>query len=201
MTGNNGKTDTQAQSRVIYSMMVSLDGYIEGPDPDLEWVIIDEELHRYVNAQERTHSALLYGRRIYEVMTYWQTADTIPSSLDFEVEYARIWQSIPKIVFSRTLEGVEGNARLVREVSVEQITRLKAEFGGNLGVAGADLASTFMRLGLIDEYQLYVQPVVLGSGKPFFPTLDHGLALQLVGTHTFRSGVELLRYRNADEGR
>ena len=181
--------------KVIYSMFVSLDGFIEGPNKELDWHIVDEELHTYVNDQERALGSFLYGRRMYEVMSYWQTADTNPSSPEHEVEYARIWKSIPKIVFSKTLEQVEGNARLVRENIVEEITKLKEQTGKDLGLGGANIASTVMRLGLIDEYRLYVHPVVLGGGTPMFPTLGDTINLRLVETRTFSSGVVLLRYQ------
>ena len=102
-------------SNVIYSMMVSLDGFIEGPNREIDWVIIDEELHRFANDQAREVDIFLYGRRLYEVMVdYWPTADTNRSSPEYEVEFARIWKDKPKIVFSSTLDKVEWNSRLVR---------------------------------------------------------------------------------------
>lgn len=183
--------------KVIYSMFVSLDGFIEGPNRDLDWHIVDEELHKYVNDQERGIDTHLYGRRMYEVMSYWQTADTNPSSPEYEVEYAHIWKSIPKIVFSKTLERVEGNARLVRENIAEVIAKLKEQPGKDLGLGGANIAATFLRLGLIDEYRLYVHPVVLGGGAPMFPALDDRINLRLVETRAFGSGVVLLRYQQA----
>lgn len=185
--------------RVVYTMMVSLDGYIEGPDQKLDWVTIDEELHRFINEREREIGAFLFGRRIYEVMTYWETADTNPSSPDHEVEYARIWQNIPKIVFSRTLERVGGNARLVREDIGEEIAKLKGETDKDLAVGGADLASALIRMGEVDEYGMYVQPVVLGGGKRYFPPMDQPLKLRLIEARTFGSGVVYLRYQPASE--
>ena len=181
--------------KVIYSMFVSLDGFIEGPNRDLDWHIVDEELHKYVNDQERAIDTHLYGRRMYEVMSYWQTADTNPSSPEYEVEYAHIWKSIPKIVFSKTLAQVEGNARLVRENIAEEIAKLKEQPGKDLGLGGANIASTFMQLGLIDEYQLYVHPVVLGGGTPMFSPFDNKINMRLVETRKFGSGVVLLRYQ------
>jgi dihydrofolate reductase len=181
--------------KVIYSMFVSLDGFIEAPNRDLDWHIVDEELHKYVNDQERAIDTHLYGRRMYEVMSYWQTADTNPSSPEYEVEYAHIWKGIPKIVFSKTLERVEGNARLVRENIAEEIAKLKEQPGKDLGLGGANIASTFMQLGLIDEYQLYVHPVVLGGGTPMFSAFDNKINLRLVETRKFGSGVVLLRYQ------
>ncbi len=184
---------------IIYSMMASLDGFIEGPNRELDWHIIDEELHTFINDQQREFDTYLYGRRLYEVMTYWETADKNLSAPAYELEFARIWQSMPKIVFSKTLEQVQRNARLVKDNIVEEITRLKAQPGKDMNLGGPNLASTFIRLGLIDEYRLYVQPVILGRGTPFFPTLDNPINLQLVETHTFKSGVIYLCYRRVDQ--
>jgi len=182
-------------------MMVSLDGFIEGPNRELDWAIIDEELHQYVNDQQSEIDTYLYGRRMYEIMAdYWPTADTNPSAPAYLIEFARIWQKMPKVVFSRTLDKVEWNSRLVRDNIAAEITMLKAQPGKNLALGGANIASTFMRLGLIDEYQLFVHPVVLGSGTPMFPALDDMINLRLVETRTFGSGVVYLRYQRADEG-
>jgi dihydrofolate reductase len=180
-------------------MMVSLDGFIEGPNRELDWPIIDEELHRYVNDQQSAIDTYLYGRRMYEVMTYWETADRNPSAPKYELEFARIWKSMPKIVFSKTLEQVHGKARLVRDNIAEEMTKLKGQPGKDLALGGANIASTFMRLGLIDEYQLFVHPVVLGSGTPMFPVLDDTINLRLVETRRFGSGVVYLLYQCADE--
>ncbi|MBE7556277.1 MAG: dihydrofolate reductase family protein [Anaerolineales bacterium] len=186
--------------KVIYSMMVSLDGFIEGPNRELDWHIIDEELHRFVNDQQSEFDTYLYGRRLYEVMTYWETADKNPSSPEYELEFARIWKSMPKIVFSKTLEQIQENARLVRDNIVEEITKLKQQPGKNMDLGGPNIASTFVQLGLIDEYRLFIQPVVLGSGTSFFPALDEKINLRLVETHTFGSGVVYLRYQSTDKG-
>jgi dihydrofolate reductase len=184
---------------VIYGMMVSLDGFIETPTRELDWILIDEELHKYVNDQNYAVGTYVYGRRMYELMAgFWPTADADPSAPDVIVEYARIWRPMPKVVFSRTLDKVEWNARLVREDFEGEMIRLKQQTGKDIEVSGADLASAAMRLGLIDEYQLYVQPVVLGSGTRMFPALDDRINLRLLETHTFRSGVILLRYRRAE---
>jgi len=186
--------------KLIYSMMVSLDGFIEDSHHRLDWVIVDRELHQYINDQQAAIGASLYGRRMYENMSaYWPTADTDPTIPDYVLEWAHIWKPMPKIVFSRTLEKVEWNSRLVRENAAEEVKKLKAQPGKDLSVGGATLAATFVRLGLVDEYQLFVQPVVLGGGTPFFPALDSQLNLKLVETHTFGSGVVFLRYQRADE--
>ncbi len=182
--------------KLIYSMGVSLDGFISGPDGDIDWSAPDEELHRFHNQQARETGAHLYGRRLYEVMRYWETADEQPSAPEHELEFARIWKDTPKIVFSKTLEEVEGNARLVRDGAGEEVAKLKEQPGKDLAVGGAGLASTFMKLGLIDEYRLFVSPVVLGGGTPYFPALDERINLELVETQTFGSRVVYVRYRD-----
>src|SRR5437773_3731804 len=181
--------------KLIYSMGVSLDGFIAGPGGDIDWSAPDEELHRFHNQQARETGAQLYGRRLYETMRYWETAEDNPSAPEHELEFARIWKDKPKIVFSKTLEKVEGNARLVRDNVAEEVATLKEQPGKDLAVGGAGLASTLMRLGLIDEYRLFVSPVVLGGGTPYFPALDERINLELVETRTFGSRVVYLRYR------
>jgi dihydrofolate reductase len=186
--------------KVIYSMGVSLDGFIAGPDGEIDWSEPDEELHRFHNEQAREMGAHLYGRRLYKVMRYWETAEDNPSAPEHELEFARIWKAMPKVVFSRTLETVEGNARLVKNNIAEEIARLKEQPGMDLGVGGAGLASSFMKLGLIDEYRLFVHPVVLGGGTPYFPPLDERINLKLVETLTFGSRVVYVRYQPAADG-
>jgi dihydrofolate reductase len=186
--------------RVIYSMGASLDGFIAGPDGEIDWSAPDEELHRFHNQQAREMGAHLYGRRLYEVMTYWETADQSPSAPEYEIEFARIWKATPKVVFSRTLERVEGNASLVSDHVAEEVARLKEQSGKDLAVGGAGLAATFMKLGLIDEYRPFVHPVVLGGGTPYFPPLQERINLQLVETRTFGSGVTYVRYRRVANG-
>ncbi|MGZ5314054.1 MAG: dihydrofolate reductase family protein [Solirubrobacterales bacterium] len=181
--------------KLIYSMGVSLDGFIAGPHGELDWSAPDEDLHRFHNQQARELGAHLCGRRLYEEMVYWETADENPSAAEFELEFARIWKALPKIVFSKTLEKVEGNARLVRDGVVAEVARLKEQSGKDLAVGGAGLASTFIKLDLIDEYRPFVSPVVLGGGTPYFPALEERINLELVETQTFGSRVVYVRYR------
>ena len=183
--------------KVIYSMSVSLDGFVAGPNGEIDWGAPDEELHRFHNQRTRELGGHLCGRRLYEVMTYWETADRNPSAAEYEVEFARIWQSLPKVVFSTTLETVRGNATVVRDDAAAEVTRLKQQPGKDLGVGGAGLAATLMRLGLVDELRPFVCPVVLGGGTPFLPALDERLDFELVETRTFGSRVVYLRYRRA----
>jgi dihydrofolate reductase len=181
--------------KLIYSMGVSLDGFIAGRGGEIDWSAPDEELHRFHNEQTRELGAHLCGRRLYETMVYWETADENPSAGETELEFARIWQSLPKIVFSKTLEHVEGNTRLLRDGVAEEVAKLKEQPGKDLAVGGAGLASTVMKLGLVDEFRLFVSPVVLGGGTPYFPALDERIDLELVETRTFGSRVVYVRYR------
>jgi dihydrofolate reductase len=182
-------------------MSVSLDGFIEDRNGDLNWSYPDEDLHKHFNDLESTIDLHLYGRRLYENMAaYWPTADENPSAPRVEIEYARIWKRMPKIVFSKTIDQVGWNSRLVRGDIAEEVNRLKEQSGKDMSVGGAELASSFMKLGLIDEYWLYLHPVVLGGGKPMFRPLHIKINLLLVETRRFGSGVVLLRYQLADEG-
>ena len=181
--------------KLIYSMGVSLDGFIAGPGGEIDWSAPDEELHRFHNAQMREVGAHLLGRRLYETMVYWETAEQNPSATDYELEFARIWKELPKIVFSSTLEQVEGNATLVRDGLAEEVAGLKQQPGKDLAVGGAGLASELIKLGLVDEFRLLVSPVVLGTGTPYFPALDETINLELLDTRTFGSRVVCLRYR------
>lgn len=184
--------------KVIYSFSVSLDGYIEGPDGDIDWAAPDEELHRHFNETEREVGAAFYGRRLYENMSaYWPTANEDPSATPEVAEYAGIWKSMPKVVFSRTLERVGWNSELLRDGIAEKVAAMKAQAGKDMSVGGAALASAFMNLGLIDEFRLYIYPVILGSGKPMFQGVQGKTALRLLETKTFGSRVVLLRYERA----
>ena len=181
--------------KLIYSMTVSLDGFIAGRDGEIDWSAPDEELHRFHNRQTGELGAQLCGRRLYETMLYWETVEENPSAAQHVLEFARIWKTLPKIVFSMTLERVEGNARLLRDSVGDEVAKLKEQPGKDLAVGGAGLASTCIKLGLIDEYRLFVSPVVLGGGTPYFPALDDRISLELVETQTFACRVVYVRYR------
>jgi dihydrofolate reductase len=185
--------------KIILMMSVSLDGFMEGPNRELDWHLVDDELHGHFNEQLSAMGAFLDGRVTYELMAgFWPTADTDPSSPEPVVEFARIWRDMPKIVYSRTLERAEWNTTIVRDVIVDEVLELKAQPGGDLVLGGADLAATFMRHDLVDEYRLYVHPVVIGRGKPLFPASDTKISLQLAETRSFGNGVVLLRYQRPD---
>jgi dihydrofolate reductase len=181
--------------RLVYSMSVSLDGFVETPSRSLDWVTVDDELHAWFNEEAREQSGFLYGRRMYELMTaYWPTAETDPNATPTMVEFGRIWKATPKIVFSSTLDGVAFNSRLVRDDAVAEVRRLKAEPGFDMDVGGPTLAGSLLRAGLVDEVRLYLQPVILGAGTPFFPPLEERIRLRHLESRTFGSGVVLVRY-------
>jgi dihydrofolate reductase len=181
--------------KIIVMMSVSLDGFFEGPDHDLDWQLVDDELHWHFNQELAAMGAFLDGRVTYELMAgYWPTADADPASSPPVADFARIWRDMPKFVYSTTLEHADWNTTIVRDVVVDDILALKAQPGGDLVVGGAKLAATFLRHDLIDEYRLYVNPVVLGRGTPLFPPSDAPVALWLAETRPFGTGVVLLRY-------
>jgi dihydrofolate reductase len=184
--------------RLIFSMSVSLDGFVDTPAHSLDWVRVDEELHTVFNEEARAVGTFLYGRRMYELMAgYWPTADRDPDATPAMVEFAKIWQATPKVVFSRTLESVSHGARVVHDEAIAEVARLKAESDFDMDVGGPTLAGSLIAAGLVDEYRLYVHPVVLGAGTRFFPALEARAELELTGTRTFATGVVLLSYRNA----
>ncbi|MFE9569058.1 dihydrofolate reductase family protein [Streptomyces sp. NPDC006692] len=191
-----------AKRKIILHMSISLDGFFEGPERQIDWHLIDDELHHYVNEQLRPMGAFLSGRVTHELMVgFWPTADADPSSPAPVAEFARIWRDMPKIVFSRTpekAEWTEWNTTVKRDVVVAEIEALKAEPGGDLVLGGADLAATFRRHDLIDEYRLFVHPVLLGEGHLLFPAgpaaHEPTYRLRLIETRTFGNGVVLLRH-------
>ncbi|MEU9481708.1 dihydrofolate reductase family protein [Streptomyces sp. NPDC048191] len=181
---------------VTYSMSVSLDGYIVGPDGGFNWTVPDEEVFRLATDEVREVGVHLLGRRLYETMLYWETADQNPSLAFSTLEFAGIWKSLPKVVFSTTLSAVQGNARLARGGLAEEIERLRAAPGkGHIAIGGATLAAEAAALDLIDEYRARVYPVLVGGGIPFFPQRERRVDLELVDTRTFSSGAVYLRYR------
>jgi dihydrofolate reductase len=178
---------------LIYSMSVSLDGYIAGPDGAIDWAAPDEELLRFHNEQTREISLHLSGRGLYQDMLGWETAEQSRTD-PVELEFARIWTAIPKVVFSTSLTTVEGNARLARGDVADEVAELKNQPGvGIVSVGGARFAASLAEKDLIDEYRVFVSPVVLGGGTPYFPLLPKRLDLELIEKQTF-SQVVYLRY-------
>ncbi|MEA2451876.1 MAG: hypothetical protein QOG04_586 [Actinomycetota bacterium] len=183
--------------KLIYSMGMSLDGFIEGPDGSFDWGAPDEELHRFHNERVRAVGGHVLGRRLYETMTYWETAHEDPAMTDYALEFAEIWKALPKVVFSNTLDDVVGNTRLARSGIADEVAELQERSGKDVAIGGATLAGEAIKLGLVDEFQLFFYPVVVGGGKPLFPSFDQLIDLNLVETRTFGSRVVYLRYERA----
>ncbi len=183
---------------VTYSMGVSLDGYIVGPDGTFDWTAPVEEVFRFWIDEIRGVGVHLMGRRLYETMLYWETAAQDPSLDAAELEWAALWNPLPKVVFSTTLSAVQGSARLASGGVEEEIERLRAEPGeGDIAIGGATLAVQAAALDLIDEYRAMVYPILVGGGIPFFPRRERRVDLELVETRTFSSSIVYLRYRVA----
>ena len=181
--------------KLVYAFSVSLDSFIEDIHGSLGWSGPDPDLHRHFNEVERSVDLMLYGRRLYELMAgFWPTAEEIPSAPDYIIEYARIWLAKPRLVFSNTLKEVAWNSQLFKGDIATEVNKLKAQPGGTLTVGGAGLAATFMQLDLIDEYSVYIYPILLGGGKRMFGPLDQPVPLRLVETRPFNEGVMLMRY-------
>ncbi|MER6134314.1 dihydrofolate reductase family protein [Streptomyces sp. NPDC001815] len=183
---------------VTYSMNVSLDGYIVGPDGNFNWTAPDEDVFRFWIDGIREVDVHLLGRRLYETMLYWETAAQDPSLDDAQLEWVALWNPLPKVVFSTSLSEVQGSARLASGSLAEEIERLRAEPGeGDIAIGGATLAAEAAASGLIDEYRVVVYPVLVGGGLSYFPQNERRVDLQLVETRTFSSGVVYLRHRVA----
>lgn len=184
--------------RIVYTLNVSLDGFINSPSGSLEWANVDDEVHGWFNEEARKAAAFVYGRRMYETMAaYWPTAESDPAATPEMRDFAVIWNRTPKIVFSNSLVSVRGNSRLVRGGVGGELARLNSEFDGELQIGGADLAAQFIRAALVDEFGLIVHPVLLGGGTPFFPPSSLARELRLVETKAFGNGAVHLRYRRA----
>ncbi|MEH0928950.1 dihydrofolate reductase family protein [Micromonospora sp. CPCC 205558] len=188
--------------KLTFGMNVSLDGYIAAPGDDLGWSGGDGsnssasgELFQWWSDRVGATGLSLYGRKLWENMSsHWPTADQQPGATPAEIEFARRWRDMPKVVFSSTINTVDWNTRLVTGDAVTEITRLKTADTGPIDIAGATLAGAAMRAGLIDEYMLVTHPVLVGGGTPFFTALDTWVHLNLVETRTFPGGVVLTRY-------
>ncbi len=181
--------------KLIYGMNLTLDGYIAAPRDDIGWSAPSDELFQWWLDQELAIGLLMYGRKLWEAMSsHWPTGDQQPDATPAQIEFARNWRDTPKVVFSSTIDKVDWNTRLVTGDAVAEMTRLKADDGEPMRVAGATLAGAAMRAGLVDEYEIVTHPVLVGGGTPFFTALDSWVNLNLVETRTFPGGVVLTRY-------
>ncbi|HXL73998.1 MAG TPA: dihydrofolate reductase family protein, partial [bacterium] len=164
--------------KVIYGLNISLDGFYEDINGKIDFTVPDDEVFLHFIELEKEVEVHLYGRKLYETMCYWKSADQNWNLA--EIEYAKVWNQKPNVVFSRTLESVASNDRLVRDHIADEVNQLKKGPGKYMAVGGGEIASTFINLGLIDEYRFYFRPIVLGKGKPMFQSLTKNLALKLM---------------------
>ena len=182
-------------ARLIYSMLTSLDGYVENERGNFGWgAPEDEGVHSYINELGSSVGTYLYGRRMYDTMVYWETAHLLPDQRQVELDWARQWQAAEKIVYSRTLtEPRSARTRIERQFDPEAVGRLKASVDRDISVDGPELAAQALRAGLVDELQPIVCPVVVGGGKRFYPEAVR-LDLELLESRRFDSGVVVSRY-------
>jgi dihydrofolate reductase len=182
-------------AKLIYTAITSLDGYVADEAGNFDWSAPDEEVHTFVNDLERPAGTYLYGRRIYEVMLYWETAHTVAGQPPFIQDYAAIWQAADKIVYSKTLETVSSaRTRIERDFDPKAVRQMKASAGRGISVGGPDLAAQALRAGLVDECHLFVSPVVVGGGKRVLPN-NVRLNLELLDERRFSNGAVHLHYR------
>jgi dihydrofolate reductase len=182
-------------AKLIYSAIASLDGYVADEDGNFDWAAPDEEVHRFVNELERPVGTYLYGRRMYEVMAYWETAPAAADEPPVIRDFAQIWQAADKIVFSKTLEQAAGaRTRIERDFDPDAVRRMKASAERDLTVGGPEVAAQAIKAGLVDELHLFLTPVVVGGGKQALPD-GLRLQLELLDERRFGNGVVYLRYR------
>ena len=181
-------------AKLIYSAITSLDGYVEDTDGKFGWAAPDEEVHAFVNDLERPIATHLYGRRMYDTMAFWETADGREEPAVFR-EYAEIWRAAEKVVYSRTLQAASSaRTRIERDFTPGAIRQLKSASGSDMTIGGSELAGQAIAAGLVDECQLFLNPVVVGGGKRALP--DYVRAdLDLLNERRFKSGVVYLHYR------
>lgn len=181
-------------AKLIYSMLTSLDGYTEDDQGDFSWATPDEELHSFLNELTSSVGTFLYGRRMYDTMVYWETADKIPDQPDFVLTWARQWQEAEKIVYSRTLAKPRSSrTRIKREFDPDEVRHLKAGLKHDVTVDGPELAASAIRAGLVGEVHQVIYPVIVGGGKRFFPN-GVRLDLELKDERRFANGVVALQY-------
>jgi len=182
-------------ARLIYSVIESLDGYVADESGNFDWAAPDEEVHAFVNDLEREVGTYLYGRRMYETMVFWETADSQAGEPEVFYDFARIWQAADKVVYSKTLEAPRSvRTRIERDFDPESVRRMKAAAGSDISVAGPHLAAQALRAGLVDELHLLVAPVVVGGGNQSLPG-GLRLKLELIDQRAFQSGMVHLHYR------
>jgi dihydrofolate reductase len=182
---------------LMISMGVSVDGFIADRDGDFNWSAPDEELFRFHLDRVSELGGCLLGRRLYETMSVWETDPSLAATGEDEAAFADAWAALPKVVFSRTLDRVEGNARLAEGSLAEEAAAMLAATDKDVEVGGAGLAASAIELGLVDELNIFRYPVIVGGGTPLLPPVTEDIPLDLIETRTFQAKVIYERYRRA----
>lgn len=181
-------------AKLIYWMHTTLDGYVEDAHGHFGWSAPDTEVNTYINERSASIGTFLYGRKMYDAMVYWETEYTRHNPEQFHLDWAKQWQAADKIVYSKTLaEPRSARTRIEREIDAEAIRRLKIDAKSDLTITGPELAAHALRVGLVDEIQMFINPIVVGGGKPFFPP-GVPLTLNLIEARSFRNGILTVRY-------
>jgi dihydrofolate reductase len=185
-------------AKLIYTVIASLDGYVEDADGNFDWAEPDDEVHAFVNDLERPVGTHLYGRRMYETMVFWESPPDLTAQPPVFRDFAEIWQAAEKIVYSKTLQtAASAKTRIERDFDPEAVRHLKAAAARDLTVGGPDLAAQAIQAGLVDEYHLFLVPVIVGGGKRWLPDSNLRVNLELLGERRFRNGTVYLHYRAA----
>jgi dihydrofolate reductase len=183
-------------ARLIYSVIASVDGYVADEDGRFDWAEPDDEVHAFVNDLERPVGTYLYGRRMYETMVFWESPPDLAEEPSCVQDFANIWRSADKVVYSKTLQTVTSTkTRIVRDFDAEAVRQMKGVADRDLTVGGPDLAAQAIEAGLVDEYQLFFVPVIVGGGKRFLPDNALRVDLELLDERRFRNGTVYLQYR------
>ncbi|MFC9336402.1 dihydrofolate reductase family protein [Arthrobacter sp. NPDC057009] len=183
-------------ARLIYSGLISVDGYMADREGNFDWAEPDAEVHSFLNGLQRTVGTYLFGRRMYEVLAVWEHPESFGEVPAYIRDFAEQWQAADKVVYSRTLQDVStARTRIEREFSADAVARLKEQAGRDLAIGGPEIAAEAIRAGLVDEFQMFLTPVAVGGGKRFLPD-DVRLGLELLEERRFGNGTVFLRYAN-----
>jgi dihydrofolate reductase len=190
-----GAHQEDTMAKLTYGMLASLDGYVQDSTGNFDWATPDDEVHAHANQEQLRVGTDIYGRKMYQMMVYWETADQLPDSSPVSVEFSKLWQAVDKIVVSSTLTEVRSKrTRLVPSLGADEVRKLKAESSKNISVSGPTLASSFLNAGLVDEVSVYYVPIVVGGGLPMFKDMKRQIRLERIEERAFAGGFTFIRY-------
>jgi dihydrofolate reductase len=182
-------------AKLVYQMQASLDGYVEDAGGKFDWADPDDEVHAHANEEQARAGTDIYGRKMYETMVFWETANTMPEMPTVGIEYAKFWQNSDKIVVSKTLTEVSSKrTRIVTSLSADEVRKLKAGATRNISVSGPTVAAQYLNAGLVDEISVYIVPIAVGGGLPMFKDINHHIRLERIEQIAFKGGCTFVRY-------